>query len=175
MTLWVVQTGDSALREPFALSHRCIVTGWEDLPDLSGIKDRQQLQSIMRERWPNLQQTTIDSWTGQLWRFLHEMGVGDLVVMPLKERRGYQIGEVAGSYEYREDGNPHSKHSRPVRWIGRLPVETTPKDMWYSFRAHMSLYQVTRNDIERRLREMLMATSDTPVKGAGVVRAASGL
>lgn len=152
MTLWVVHTGGSLVREPYALKNECVVTVWEELPNPSRLTSMKELQKLMAEHYVKAGEETIVSWARQLWRFMHQIAVGDIVVMPRPESRQYAVGQVTGSYEYRADAPAHCRHVYPVKWIKTdLKRDEIEEDMFYSFKAHISFYQVSRNDIERRL------------------------
>lgn len=161
LALWVVHTGYSVMREPFALHESCVVTGWEELPDLSAIKSRDDLNKLMVKVYAAWPPNTVVSWVGQLWKFLHEMKIGDHVVVPVKSPPSYAIGVVSGQYKFRQDGAPHSFHTRPVQWLTtNLPRERISDDMYYSFKAHMSIYTVSRNNIEQRLLTIIGIIND---------------
>ena len=52
MTLWVARAGRYGKRENFALENNVVVVGWGELPDLSGIEDRDQLLNLLIDRLP---------------------------------------------------------------------------------------------------------------------------
>ncbi len=55
----------------------------------------------------------------QMWRMLHEVQIGDWVVMPSKpRRREYVIGRIVGHYEMGlELVAGYALHTRPVQWL----------------------------------------------------------
>ena len=165
MTLWVAHSGGSLVREPYALENACVVTVWENLPDPTGMKSVDELRSLMSAHYTRAGQPAIDSWARQLWRFIHAMKAGDFVVMPRVEAKAYAVGIVKGSYEYKIDAPPECRHTHPVQWIEKcLPRSAIEEDMYYSFKAHISFYEVTRNNIESRLIRKLGTSfaSDVP-------------
>ena len=156
MTLWVVHTGGSLIREPYALENGCVATMWEDIGDIRMMSNLDSLRKEMKKKYERAADLSIDSWARQLWRFTHVVKVGDHVVMPRTERREYAVGKVTGPYEYRSYAPEHCRHVYPVKWLKTdLQRTNLPEDMYYSFKAHISFYQVTRNEIERRLLAMI--------------------
>lgn len=65
----------------------------------------------------------IPNYAGQLFRFVHEMKPGDLVIYPSKRDRQVHLGRIEGGYEY--DAKSEIGY-RPVRsaaaaWFGVRP------------------------------------------------------
>ena len=55
-------------------------------------------------------------WAGILYRFAHEMQVGDLVVAPYKPDSTLNFGVIDGPQRYDEAVSDHA-HRRPVKWL----------------------------------------------------------
>lgn len=98
MTLWLVRSGKYGEREALALDNGLAVIGWDELPDLSKLKNRDDLQAALESAFPDSSAKTLSNWESQLWPFAHVMEKGDLVVMPLKTRSAIAIGRVSGPY-----------------------------------------------------------------------------
>lgn len=59
--------------------------------------------------------------------FVHELAVGDVVVMPDTPRQEVVVGIVASPYEFHGDlPAVHYRHRRRVRWIGRHDYAELP-------------------------------------------------
>ena len=72
-----------------------------------------ELLAVMRREHPAATQGTITRWTNQFWGFIHDIEVGDVVVMPRRKERLLAIGTVTGEYEF----DPELGHYRMVDWI----------------------------------------------------------
>lgn len=156
MSLWVAHTGGSLVREKYALEHSCVVTVWEELTDPGLTKSLEDLKELMRNCYIRADEGAIESWARQLRRFIHEMQIGDIIVMPRPEKKMYAVGRVKGEYVYNQDGPHECNHIRTVEWLTiNLRRDEIEDDMYYSFKAHISFYQVTRNNIEERLTSKL--------------------
>ena len=53
MTLWLIRAGRYGEREDFALENKLAVIGWDNLPDLSRIENREELAEILAEKYPD--------------------------------------------------------------------------------------------------------------------------
>lgn len=110
---WQVRAGRRGERDQESLENGLIILGWEEVPDLAQFQTKNDLKSGLQNQYPQRSAYVLGNWTGQLWRFYHEISEGDLVVMPLKSQRRYAIGEVSGDYHYRTEAKPGYQHVRP--------------------------------------------------------------
>ena len=159
MTLWLVRSGKYGEREALALDNGLAVIGWDNLPDLSSLKTREDLYSSLEAAYPDEKGKTLSNWESQLWSFAQLMAKGDLVVMPLKTRAAIAIGRVAGSYIYRTDLG-EARHTRPVQWLTEVPRSAFAQDLLYSFGSFMTVCRVHRNDAEARVTAVLNGKTD---------------
>jgi predicted Mrr-cat superfamily restriction endonuclease len=72
------------------------------------------------------------SYTRQLRAFVHEMSPGDRVVVPGPPGGAdpvVLVGEISSDYLYRPDV-ADLRHTRRVRWIGTVPRDRLPAEVW---------------------------------------------
>lgn len=127
---WVVRAGNgNELIEPF--KHRSIVAiGWEDLGDLSDTDSREDIKRLYRDTHPEYSENRVNNHAGQLFRFVHRIHDGDMVLTYDNSVREYHVGYIDGSYEWRpNDGIGQYPHVRSVDWLDE-PIDrdafTTP-------------------------------------------------
>ncbi len=53
-----------------------------------------------------------------LFRFVHEMKPGELVLYRSKKDKHFHIGEITGEYTYNPSIISDYPNLRPVRWLG---------------------------------------------------------
>jgi len=165
MTVWLVRAGVHGEREDLALENGLAVIGWSELPDLSLINSREELDSLLRETLPESKRKSIPNWVAQLWAFSARIEVGDLVALPLKARSAIAIGRVTGPYQYRPDLPGDALHSRPVEWIRNdIPRSAFGQDILRSLlHAAQTVCQIRRNKAEARIRAILAGQPDPGV------------
>lgn len=151
MALWLVRAGARGEREALQFEEGLSAIGWEELPDLSHVKDRDQLRDLLTRTYPNDSPNRINNWRGQIWAFIDRIKEGDAVVSPSKSRPFIAIGQVVGPYQYRTDLPTNTRHTRPVKWLGEVPRGTLDQDILYSLGAFMTVCKIERNDAERRI------------------------
>ncbi|QCI67732.1 restriction endonuclease [Phreatobacter stygius] len=167
MTVWVVRSGRYGERETLALDNGVAVIGWEEMPDLSTLKVREDLRAVLNRSFPTASSKTLTNWESQLWPFAHVMQVGDLVVMPLKTRSAIAIGRVKGPYVYRQDLGD-ARHTRPVEWLKEVQRNEFAQDLLYSFGSFMTVCRVSRNRAEERVLAVLSGKPDPMLSGSSM-------
>ncbi|MFN3889828.1 MAG: restriction endonuclease [Beijerinckiaceae bacterium] len=79
---------------------------------------------------------------GQLYRFVHEMRIGDRVIYPRKCDRTLRWGEVVGPYVYDVQGASEFAHRRSVRWAARLSRDEFTQGALYELGSTLALFEV---------------------------------
>lgn len=166
MAVWLVRAGKRGERESLALEEGVAVIGWEDLPDLSDVKTKEELHTLLESAYPDVKRETLQNWLGQIWAFIVGIQEGDLITLPLKTRSAIAIGEVTGSYRYRPDLPGDARHTRPVKWLKEFPRSAFDQDLLYSLGAYMTVCRVQRNNAEERIRAMISGRTEPPVAPA---------
>ena len=115
-TAWLVRAGRRGEREEFALELGVSGGGWDGLPDLTEVPSRHDLETMLRKLSPDWSNHTVGIYVGQLWMLRNHVGVGDLVVMPLKTTSRIALGVVTRPYWYRDDPDPGKRHVVSVDW-----------------------------------------------------------
>jgi restriction system protein len=162
MTLWMVRSGRYGESENLALEKNVAVIDVRELPDLSGIKTRDQLKVLLDKTYPDKKPKSLINWQSQIWPFLHGMQIGDLIAMPLKSRSAIVIGRISGAYTYQKDFPENSRHSRKVNWIKEIPRDRFDQDLLYSLGAFMAVCRIHRNNAEERIKALLEGKTITP-------------
>jgi restriction system protein len=79
---------------------------------------------------------------GQLFRFAHEMKVGDAVVYPRKIDRTLRWGEVTGDYVFDSVDGADFPHRRKVRWMGARSRDDFSPGALYELGSVLTLFEV---------------------------------
>ena len=81
MRAWVVRAGADGENEDFALEKNVVVIGWDDLGDLSAVNTRDQVREMLMATG-YAEGGRLLNHTGQIFRFVNNIDIGDLVVLP---------------------------------------------------------------------------------------------
>lgn len=141
--MWGIRAGDLGQADSLFLQDDLLALGWPDMNDLSGLpNDRDAFKNEYDARYPGRKTVTVRSHGGQLYRFVHEMKVGDIVVYPSLVDKLFHIGIVAGSYNYDLTKNPEYPHHRTVTWHKHLPRLNFTQGARYEAGAGTTLFSI---------------------------------
>jgi restriction system protein len=122
----------------------CIVIGWHELGDASKIAPtRQAFKEAYLHAIPNCKPGTVPVSAGQVFRFVHEMEVGDIVVYPSRDDRMIHIGRITGAYQYVKDAQEEYPNRRATEWLCHLNRDQFSQSALYELGSAMTLFRVT--------------------------------
>ena len=154
MSLWVVRAGKYGEQEETAVKEHLVCHGWNDLPDYSACRTKDDLRTLYVRTYPRESEKRISSGLGQVWRFAHDIQKGDLVALPLKTTSEFAFGRITGEYEYKVVA-PNVRHIRNVEWLKNVPRSEFPQDILFSMNSALTVFKVTRHDAEARVTRIL--------------------
>lgn len=159
MALWMVRGDKYGQYQSLALE-KGFSYHFSQVSDLSNATSRETVLEIQRKARPDAKESQIRSWGAQLYAIAQRIQKDDLIAMPLKNRPQIAIGKATGPYQYRTDlGDIH--HTVPVRWIrDDIPRTSFEQDLLYSLGSARTVCQVTRNNAEQRVLEILKGNKD---------------
>jgi len=142
-TVWGIHGGRTGDADSIFLKRNQIALGWEHMGDLGKIKpSRDAFKERLSSSYPGRKPGYYPMATGQLFRFVHEMAEGDLVVYPSKRDRHVHIGEIIGPYEHVEKNADGYPHRRKVKWLAHVPRTKFSQGALYEIGSAMSFFQV---------------------------------
>lgn len=134
--VWGIHTTDDSL----FLHNNIIAIGWKEFGDCSSIEPtREAFKDYYCKAYPNAKKGAIATSAGMLYRFTHEMKVGDYVVFPSKVDRKINIGVVESEFFY----NPQAAlyvQQRKVKWLKHLPRTVFSQGALYEVGAALSFF-----------------------------------
>ena len=154
MTFWLVRAGKMGEFEQQFLDNNIISFGWNELPDLSNVKTKDELKKIYQDIYPTAVKGRMANQAGQIWSFSNRIQIGDLIALPLKSQRLIALGETTGNYQFVQDDKT-KRHQRTVKWIKTIPRSHFDQDILYSLGAYLTIGKVNAEDAENRVRKML--------------------
>ncbi|XVS61869.1 restriction endonuclease [Actinosynnema sp. CA-299493] len=157
MRAWLARAGKAGERERWALTTGHTGGGFGDVADLSGASTREAVLEAVLAAVPEAKEQAARNFTAQLWALRERIGVGDLVVMPLKSSPHVAIGRIGDRYRYLDaEPDPERRHVRPVQWlVTDLPRTAIKQDLLYSLGAFSTICEVSRNDAAWRIERLL--------------------
>ena len=136
--VWGIHTKDDHL----LLNNNVVAIGWREMGDLSLIEaNREAFKERLKQAYPDSKPQAIPTAAGMLYRFIHEMKIGDYVVFPSKFNRTINIGIVEGEYMY-VPSEIHYVQRRRVKWIKQLPRTAFSQGALYEVGSALTLFMV---------------------------------
>ena len=140
MTVWVVRAGRMGEYEETFLSQGLAGIDFGVGYSAGGFNSRESLREHMPTR----------NSADQVWNFIHEIRVGDMIVLPRKSPRVVNVGRVSGDYQYREE--LEASHVRSVDWkTPDVPRSYFDRDLLNSMGGLATVFRVRANNAEARI------------------------
>jgi len=148
--VWCVRAEGGKYTDNF-LHDGFIGIGWEELGDMSRVASRDELYTLMRSTYPEIESPIVmGNWVGQVARFLLDIKVGDYVITPAADTEWVHYGQVAPDPSYfhftGSDGCRY-RHRRRIHWAKEglkrgdfsVPLQNTLRSM-------LSVFAVSQRD-----------------------------
>lgn len=136
--VWGIHTQNDNL----FLSKDLIAIGWRDFGDLTKVDtNRDAFKAHYLEAYPDAKKGQIANGAGMLFRFIHEVQIGDYIVFPSKSDRKINIGTIEGDYYY-EDNDGEYVQRRKVKWLKHIPRLSFSQGALYEVGSAMSFFSV---------------------------------
>ena len=142
-TIWAVRAGSSGQMDQVFLDSGQLALSFPEVSDASLLPaSRGAIKAAFAEAGTGIRQESIPAQAGQLFRFIHEMRIGDRVIYPRKSDRTLRWGEVTGPYLYESAKNAEYCHRRSVSWLAKAPRENFSQGALYELGSVLSLFEV---------------------------------
>lgn len=128
--------------------------GWGDLGSLEKLDSREAVAARVAQQWPNWHPQKVRMIAGQLYRFCHEIQLGDRIVTYAPSRRIYLIGSIVGEYRFDPNAEEGSANLRNVTWDGEVSRDLLSVATKNSLGAISTLFLLPERaaaDLERAL------------------------
>jgi restriction system protein len=142
-TIWGIHAGKTGDADQLFFKGNCVALGWPKMGDLSKLSaDREAFKAKLVQTHPDTKAGAIPTNAGQLFRFVHEMKPGDIVLYPSKHDRQIHFARVEGTYRFEPSKGPAYPHRRPVTWLRAIPRTRFTQGALYEIGSAMSFFQV---------------------------------
>lgn len=136
--IWGIHTADDNL----FLQNSIIAIGWKQIGDLSLVENnRDAFKQKYAETYAEKTKQHVANSAGMLYRFCHEVQIGDFIVFPSKIDRKINLGVVESSYIY-DPAAVEYVQQRKVKWLKHLPRTAFSQGALYEIGSAMSFFAV---------------------------------
>lgn len=156
-TLWGIHGGRDGSADPLFREKSLLALGWSAMGDLSQLEGtREAIKAALATAYPEKPAGALPVDTGVLFRFVHEMEIGDLVAYPSQEDRCIHLFRVTGPYRYDPQVGEGFPHLRQAELLKSVPRNTFSQPALNEIGAAISLFKIKNNT-----EEFLSRLSDT--------------
>lgn len=146
--VWVVRGGNNNEIIDIVECKSIVALGLYIVGDVSGLKTREEF----RERNPK---------SDQLFRFVHEMQIGDMVLTPNKATRRALVGKIKGDYRFDPSiADGEYPHVRDVEWQGSISRDDMSPSLKNSMGSTLTVFTIAGYDEE--IKRILAGDVPTP-------------
>jgi len=142
-TVWGIHAGRTGDADELFLKQNVIALGWAKVGDISKLPaDREAFKAQLKTFYPDEKEGWYPVAAGQLFRFLHEIKVGDYVAYPSKQTRTVHLGEITSAFQYDPKTQPGYPQQRTVKWLKSFPRTHFSQGALYEIGSALSFFQV---------------------------------
>jgi len=145
--MWMVRAGESACLIDDFDNKKLIAIGWNKLGDLSNIKNKDKIKTLVLEKYNYSKKSQISTAAGQINRFLFDFKMGDYVLSYDPDEREYLIGTIESGYEYNTKLTEFH-HVRKVKWLGEVSRDKLSTSTRNTLGAISTIFEI--NDIAQK-------------------------
>lgn len=150
MAFWLYRPGrrDQFLNE--VLSFGWLVLSFYGTPNLSSIKDKEELRSIVLATYPERSPNTVTRFTNEIANFLWAMKPGDDVLMPFASGRKFFLGKVLPEpYRFLTDLPIRANHIRSALWHTQFGRAAIPDKLWRTLQVQMTILELDKTFLDQ--------------------------
>ena len=134
--------GIHARNDDLFLNNKVVAIGWRELGNLSEIdNNRNAFKKKYIQVYSDDTKGRVSVVAGMLYRFCHEVQIGDYVVFPSKSNREVNIGIIDGNYVY-DPNQIEYVQTRKVKWLKHLPRTAFSQGALYEIGSAMTFFEV---------------------------------
>ena len=132
-SLFVVRGGENDEVVDLALEQDCVVTGWDELGDLSILGD-EGIDGQMDVVYGDVEGGRLSRWKTAVTSFMR-IRHGDMVILPITSRASVAVGVVKGDYFHVPSSETLASNRYPVEWLEK----DVPRTLLGDLRTHVDL------------------------------------
>lgn len=114
--MWKINAGRRSVFATEFVEKKLVAIGWREVGNPIPIQSRSDMLARVVEAYPDRTDRQNEVSSAQIWRFIHEVAVGDPVITYDPLERNYHLGVISGAATYAPDDIEQLPTQRPVQW-----------------------------------------------------------
>ena len=142
-TVWGIHMGAHVSDRPIDGGY--VAIGWTAMGDLRKISsNRDAFKAALVVAYPDKKAGAIPVDAGTMFKFLHEIEAGDIVIYPSKYDRMVNIGRFTGEADYADGDSDEYPNRQKVSWLKHLPRDQFSQAALHEIGSFVTLFRVRR-------------------------------
>ncbi len=143
--MWVVRGGKDGEADALFLKKGYVAIGWSAVGNLGSLSNTlEAFKQGVAKAYPDDKPGAVPVNAGQLYRFVHTMCVGDLVIYPSKIDHQIHIGKIASAYTYAPMIDSGFPNMHKVQWCASAPHKSFSLGALHEMGSLATLFQVKK-------------------------------
>jgi predicted Mrr-cat superfamily restriction endonuclease len=148
-TTWAIRAGVGGEAHELFLECGVIALADPGMGDLNRLpQERESFHRAYRQLHPSEPRTSTAGAAGKFFRFVHDVGSGDIILYPSVRDKVIYVGAVAGAYIFQQDAEDAFQHRREVRWLGSISKRQLSESSQRELGAARTFFEVRRAKTE---------------------------
>jgi AAA domain (dynein-related subfamily) len=161
-TIWKMSLGNTYTDTGTTIFKKCMdeglaLLGWGDDIDFSDCTKRAEIAKLYKEHYPETVQQNPGS-SNTVFRFVHEMQKGDLIIVTDGNRKFRAIGKITGDYHFIQDYD--YSQARDVEWLVMFEESQPHERLYQKWFSQNTLYQLSKEHLKMDELKRLLSTSE---------------
>ncbi|MEP7284196.1 MAG: DUF4268 domain-containing protein [Chloroflexota bacterium] len=150
--IWGIHAGRTGDADDLFLQRNYIALGWNVTGDLSKLPaaTREAFKANIATNYPESKQGAVPVVAGQLYRFVYEVEIGDLVCYFSRRDRQIHIGRVTSAYLYDTKIDANFPHLRTITWLQHYPRTHFTQTGMFELSSSMAFFRIRTHEAEFR-------------------------
>lgn len=148
--IWAIRAGSADQADSIFLEQGQIAISSVAIDDDIGSLPpmRMAFKQLLTDTNENVDPATVPASAGQMYRFVHEIRIGDRVIYPRRTDRTLHWGRIVGPYMYDGECRSGFAHRRQIEWIGTAPRDDFSPGALYELGSTMGLFRIREFALE---------------------------
>jgi len=136
--VWGIHT----MNDRLFLNSNVIAIGWREMGDLSLLPNtREAFKEHYMKTYEGVKKQSAANGAGMLYRFTHEVQIGDYVVFPSKFNREINLGIIESDYIYNPSEHDYVQQHK-VKWMKHFPRTAFSQGALYEVGSALSFFSI---------------------------------
>jgi restriction system protein len=141
--MWKITAGRANAYISDFLEGGIVGIGWMEAGDYRSVSSRDELMELFAQTWPEHTNRQVQVGAGQVWRFLHEVAVGQNVLTYDPGSRLYHLGEIRGDPQYEPNRMERLPVTRAVQWVARVSRDDLSEGTRNTLGAILTIFKLS--------------------------------